>query len=65
MGYVYCRDNLICCLYWGRKKVLTDDFLLTPPAEADICFSSCYWFLIMSGYSEDPLICSIIFGGNF
>lgn len=22
----------------GRKKVLTDDFPLTPPAEADICF---------------------------
>lgn len=22
----------------GRKKVLTDDFVLTPPAEADICF---------------------------
>lgn len=22
----------------GRKKVFTDDFLLTPPAEADICF---------------------------
>lgn len=49
----------------GRKKVLTDDFLLTSPAEADICFSSCYWFLIRSGYSEDQLICSIIFGGNF
>lgn len=45
MGPVYFRDKLICCLDWGKeKKVLADDFLLIPPAEADICFPALIGF---------------------
>lgn len=63
---VYFRDSLICCSLWGKEKeswlMMTSSWHLSWGWHL---FSSCYWFLIMPGYSEDQLICSVIFGGNF